>query len=307
MKQRTKILIGILAVSYVILLVVPVSVFAEDTMWNSGLIPCGTKANPNMCTVCDFFKLIQNIINFFLYVSAPLTTLAAIYIGFLFMFSGGSPQKVTEAKGKLWMVIIGLFWILGSWLVINTVLNMVASKSAFPWKPWSEINCEVSDSQSSQTTQPAPPHLPTIIPDTLSEQQVRNKLSQGEISINKPPCPTGVCYQNVSGGCTSVEGLKSTTVDAVIQLRKDCNSNLLITAGSECGHTAGTVSHGSGNKVDFQLNTALNNCIEGSGSDFNKWTPRTEKDGTITQQWRRVSDGAIFAKEGDHWDATFVR
>ena len=126
-----------LIVFFLLLLVAPVSAQA------AGLVPCGTTANPKMCTVCDFFVLIQNIINFLLYAFASLATLAVIYIAFLFMFSGGSPQKITDAKGKLWLVVIGIFWVLGSWLVLNTILNLVIDKSVFPW-PWNQVNCTVS-------------------------------------------------------------------------------------------------------------------------------------------------------------------
>jgi len=120
----------------------------------AGLVPCGQgpnmiidstgKAIPNpafkACTVCDFFVLIQNIINFILLVFASLATLMAIYIAFLFMFSGGSPAKITNAKSKLWLLVIGIFWVLGSWLVLNTILNFMVDKSVFPW-PWNKINC----------------------------------------------------------------------------------------------------------------------------------------------------------------------
>lgn len=107
-----------------------------------GIVPCGTSYANHACTVCDFFVLIQNIINFFLFVFAPLATLMAIYIAFLFMFSGGSPAKVTDAKGKLWILVWGIFWVLGSWLVLNTILNFMVNKSVFPW-PWNQINCIV--------------------------------------------------------------------------------------------------------------------------------------------------------------------
>jgi hypothetical protein len=69
MKHRTKILALIGLVVIIVFTAVPI-LAADDVRGSSGsggLIPCGTKANPNMCTVCDFFKLIQNIINFFLY------------------------------------------------------------------------------------------------------------------------------------------------------------------------------------------------------------------------------------------------
>jgi len=70
----------------------------------------------------------------------PLTTIAAVYIAFLFMTSGGSSSKITDAKGKLWLVLLGIFWVLGSWLVLNTILNIVANPGAFPW-PWNQIRC----------------------------------------------------------------------------------------------------------------------------------------------------------------------
>jgi len=113
----------------------------------AGLVPCGGPTE-KMCTVCDFFVLIQNIINFLLYAFASLATLMAIYIAFLFMFSGGSPAKITDAKNKLWLLIIGIFWVLGSWLVLNTILNFAVNKSVFPW-PWNQINCEISQPSSA--------------------------------------------------------------------------------------------------------------------------------------------------------------
>ncbi len=109
----------------------------------AGLIPCGTTANPTMCTVCDFFILVQNIINLILLICSSLVTLAVVYIAFLFMFSGGSPQRITDAKSKLRLLVWGVFWVFGSWLVLNTILNFIVDKSVFPW-PWNKIDCEVS-------------------------------------------------------------------------------------------------------------------------------------------------------------------
>ena len=153
----------------------------------AGLVPCGTTANPRMCTVCDFFKLIQNIINFFLFVSVPLVTLAAIYIAFLFMFSGGSPKRIEDAKSKLWLVVWGIFWIFGSWLVLNTVLNIVAKQSVFPW-PWNQINCSVS---APSTETPTPGYKSTMLPDT---QAALSRLD------NNPPLPAAEFGGGATGG-----------------------------------------------------------------------------------------------------------
>ena len=119
----------------------------------AGLVPCGQgsptilqdgKAAPNpafkACTFCDFFVLIQNIINFLLYVFLPLATLRLVYIAFLFLFSGGSPANIEKAKRGLWHTVIGIAVVLGSWLVINTIINFVANPAVFPM-PWYQINC----------------------------------------------------------------------------------------------------------------------------------------------------------------------
>ena len=105
-----------------------------------GIVPCGTSYAKAPCTVCHFFKLIQNIINFLLLTSTSLITLMAIYIGFLFLFSGGNPKNITDAKSKLWLLIWGIVWVLASWLVLNTIITVFADPKVFPW-PWYQISC----------------------------------------------------------------------------------------------------------------------------------------------------------------------
>ncbi|MDO8443449.1 MAG: lytic transglycosylase domain-containing protein [Candidatus Azambacteria bacterium] len=124
----------------------------------AAIVPCGlgpaADAGFKACTVCDFFVLLQNIINFFLYLMIPLVTLAAVYIAFIFMTSGGSSSKITDAKGKAWLVLLGIFWVLGSWLVLNTILNIVAKPGVFPW-PWNQINCQASQPAANTTGSPS--------------------------------------------------------------------------------------------------------------------------------------------------------
>jgi len=268
-----------------------------------------------MCTVCDFFVLIQNIINFLLYAFASLATLAVIYIAFLFMFSGGSPAKITDAKGKLLLVVIGIFWVLGSWLVLNTILNLVIDKSVFPW-PWNQVNCTVSKPTIPYSASKVSGGIGTGNSDDsifgggssggggatrsfeLNEQQARSKLQQAGILINKSACPSGASYQNVSGGCTSLDGVKTSTIEEAIQLKNECNCALVITGGTELGHAQGTISHASGNKLDFGLNSTLNQYIQ---SNFTPIGVRS--DGAIQY---RATDGTLYAREGDHWDVTVI-
>lgn len=323
---NTKLIFAVILLFSIFLFSIPVSA--------AGLVPCGQGpptitqdgvAVPNPafipCTVCHFFVLIQNIINdFIIPVSASLATLAAIYIAFLFMFSGGSPAKITDAKGKLWLVIIGIFWVLGSWLVLNTILNFIVDQSAFPWA-WNKINCEVSQSSSAlggasvsggggasesggDAFEPGGGAFGGVGASggwepTLSEQEARNDLQQAGITVNKGACPSGVPYQNVAGGCTSLDGVKTSAIEETIQLKKDCNCAIEITGGTELGYAEGTTSHASGNKLDLKPNSALDQYIQ---SNFTYIGLRSDG----AKQYR-APDGTIMAKEGDHWDATFIK
>ena len=262
-----------------------------------GIVPCGTSYANHACTVCDFFVLTQNIINFLLYAFASLTTLAAIYIAFLFMISGGSSSKITDAKDKLWSVLKGIFWILGSWLVLNTILNFAVNKSVFPW-PWNQINCAVSQqSSSSSTSGGGGAGASGTLPGAgLSEQEARNDLQQAGITVNKGACPSGASYQNVSGGCTSLEGVRASSIEGAKQLKKDCNCTVIVTGGTEQGHsTVGTKTHGDGYKLDFARNNTLDSYI------INNYTYTGIRSGDGAKLYKSPS-GAIFAKESDHWD-----
>ena len=264
----------------------------------NGIVPCGTRYADHACTVCDFFVLIQNIINFLLYVFAPLATLMAVYVAFLFMFSGGSPQKITDAKSKLWLLVIGIFWVLGSWLVLNTILNFVVDKSVFPW-PWNQINCQASQPSSAPGGAGAAGGAGasgTLPGAGLSEQEARNDLQQAGITVNKGACPSGASYQNVSGGCTSLEGVRASSIEGAKQLKKDCNCTVIVTGGTEQGHsTVGAKTHGDGYKLDFARNNTLDSYI------INNYTYTGIRSGDGAKLYKSPS-GAIFAKESDHWD-----
>jgi len=321
-----------------------ISAASAASILPSGLVPCGrceqfktdtdseghsvttcvkpsvgaTSDQANPCTVCDFFVLLKNIINLILLIFASLATLAVIYIAFLFMFSGGSPAKITDAKGKLLLVVIGIFWVLGSWLVLNTILNLVIDKSVFPW-PWNQVNCTVSKPTIPYSASKVSGGIGTGNSDdsifgggssggggarrgweglTLSEQEARKQLQQAGITINKNSCPMGTSYQNVSGGCTSLNGVKTSTIEKAIQLKNECNCAIEITGGTELGHAQGETSHASGNKLDFGLNSTLNQYIQ---SNFTPIGVRS--DGAIQY---RAPDGTLYAREGDHWDVTVI-
>jgi len=80
-------------------------------------------------TACDFdalLALINNIINFLLFVIAPpLVGLIICWAGFLLMFSGANEHNRTQAKHIFLNVIFGYIIALAAWVVIKTILTVL--------------------------------------------------------------------------------------------------------------------------------------------------------------------------------------
>ena len=166
--QNLKLLLILFIVTFAIVFPVQAQIIG-DWSFKNGIVPCGIgsnmvigsdgKAIPNPafvpCTVCHFYKLLQNIINFLLFTSSALIVLMTTYIAFLFLLSGGSPKKIEDAKNKLWLLLWGIVWVLGSWLVLNTVINfitVIGKPGDFP-TPWNQISCEISQSSSETNSE----------------------------------------------------------------------------------------------------------------------------------------------------------
>jgi len=112
----------------------------------AGLVPCNGIDKP--CTLCDFFVLIQNVINFILFdIVPPLAILIIAIGGFLFVFSyvnpiEGGANMIARAKKLFVSLVIGLLLIYGAWLIINTFFLIIGVES---WtnleQGWFKINC----------------------------------------------------------------------------------------------------------------------------------------------------------------------
>jgi hypothetical protein len=107
---------------FIIIFSIPVLVFA------AGLVPnCNVIVNGEMTKPCNFdslMTLINNVINFVLITLAtPIFALILIYVGWLYLSSGGSSENVTKAKKILKNAVIGYIIALVAWLVVKTILT----------------------------------------------------------------------------------------------------------------------------------------------------------------------------------------
>ncbi len=281
-----------------------------------GFVHCGGPGE-DPCTACDLLSLISNIANFVASKFAPIVgALLFVYGGIMMIVSVGDPGKFAKAKGIFWNTIIGLAIIYGAWLITNSLMQTLAGGSNFSDK-WYEIECSATPPGRGDTggggtlptegggdtgggTTPTEGGGDTgggTTPsgERLTAEDARDQLAANGIPVNKDECPAGVRYQDVSGGCTSVAGIKPEVVDGVTKLRNDCGCSVRITGGTELGHSEGELSHENGYKVDLGRDPQLDNYIM-DNYDY----VGVRKDGA--RMYRDAETGAVYAREGDHWD-----
>ena len=112
---------------FLILVLILINVnFLPILVFSQGLVPCLTSTNPQPCEFKHILELINTIINFILFVIAvPLSAIMFAYAGFLLVFSGGSSEKMSQAKSIFLNVVIGLVIVAAAWLIVHTILNIV--------------------------------------------------------------------------------------------------------------------------------------------------------------------------------------
>ncbi|MEK7144047.1 MAG: hypothetical protein AAB820_01815, partial [Patescibacteria group bacterium] len=124
---------------------------------------------------------------------------------------------------------------------------------------------------------------------SLSEEDARSILDYHNIQT-KSPCPGGQ-----TSNCVNFNGMKEETMAEIVTLSKEVGSqNVFITGGTEAKHKDGVYNHSNGYKFDVRPNSQLDDYIVKNYEFIGK-----RDDGA--DQYKSPG-GAIYAKEGNHWD-----
>lgn len=104
-----------------------------------GLVPCGNQADAtssaNSCDYKAFVQLLKNILDF-MYFAATLVTVGLVaHTGFLYLTAGSKPGQLEAAKKRFATVGIGFVLMLGSWLIIKTLVDLLISDALRQYNP----------------------------------------------------------------------------------------------------------------------------------------------------------------------------
>ncbi len=114
---------------------------------------------------------------------------------------------------------------------------------------------------------------------------------------------TGSCTDRNRKNCTSLQDIRVGTVNGVIDLKKKSGCGVVITGGTEVGHSSGPYSHWNGYKVDVRRTPCVTNYIQSHSA-------RHYQRGDGAWVWRVTSGGRVVIDYADerwanHWDITY--
>ncbi len=101
-----------------------------------GLVPCGGPAEP-ACDFGQFIVLIDRVLTFAINnIALPLVVIFVVYGGFTILIAGGDPGKLQKGKKTIISAIVGLFIVLTSTLLIETVFRVLGGAGSISLLPW---------------------------------------------------------------------------------------------------------------------------------------------------------------------------
>jgi len=111
---------------------IPLGVLAQGEEGDTGrFIPCGfdndgdgiVSGKDEECNFDDLLYLVQNLLNWLVIISFPISVITFSWAGFILMTTAVVDKK-SEAKKMLGKVLLGFIIILSAWLIVRTIVNV---------------------------------------------------------------------------------------------------------------------------------------------------------------------------------------
>lgn len=308
MKQRS--LATILAVFVFTILCIPSVALAANASFLGPIVPaCGGPGQPE-CNVCHLVSLIQNVLNFLVGFGVLAATGLFAYAGILMITAVDDTGKITTAKKIFLDVVVGLVIMLVAWLAIDTIMKaFVVDKSSGQagfvgsLGPWNEVLCPYGFVPANRVV-PEGSTTGTVTTSTTTTSTgggngaaILEQLRNAGVVVSSSSGVVGDCN---ASNCTSLNGMRASTVTQIINIKNACRS-LTVTGGTEPGHSSGTYSHANGYKVD--VSTAADSCLQTAG----RLTRTGRRGGDYGGDIYVDSCGNEYVRESNHWDITVFR
>lgn len=129
------------------------------------------------CNICHIVQLIQNALSFLITISVMIATLMFVYAGFLYLTAGGSPEKIKSATKIFTNVFIGLVFVLGAFLIVDTIMKTFYNENT-SFGPWNEIECPTP--QAPRSVSKPSSNDSSVVSTSESSKSGTDGLREGE-------------------------------------------------------------------------------------------------------------------------------
>lgn len=95
----------------------------------AAFVPCGTSGNDTPCTLCHIVIMGKGIMDWGMQVMAAIGLVVITAMGIMYIVSAGDEGMIKNAKSGIKSSLIGVGVMLGAWLIVNTLLLLVAQET----------------------------------------------------------------------------------------------------------------------------------------------------------------------------------
>ncbi|HEV7449706.1 MAG TPA: pilin [Candidatus Paceibacterota bacterium] len=178
----------------------------------AAIVPCGgsstvgTAAGQSLsCDLCSFGELIQNLINFLLGISVPLSAGLFAWAGILYFSSRGVPAQIERAHKIFKSVVIGFVLAVAAWTIVQVAVTTLFNKSIFLGGSWSRLDCA---EQRIERAKQINKNLNQVLSGSLSPvgAGINGGLGAGTASGGLTNGGTGDLSGTTGGGATGMNG-----------------------------------------------------------------------------------------------------
>lgn len=113
---------------------------ASAQIWDGGSDGYNVQCNESgadPCDLCDAYKVASNLVDFLIDIALGIATLFIAIGAILIMISGANEKRYEMGKKSVTNAVLGLFITLGAWLVVNTLITILAPET----EGWNNITC----------------------------------------------------------------------------------------------------------------------------------------------------------------------
>ncbi len=179
-----------------------------------GLVSCGNSSDPRAataCNLCDIGQLIQNIINFLILLSIPLSAALFAWAGILYFTAGGDHHKIDHAHKIFKAVFVGFVLVVTAYLIVQTLLTAIVNQQNFFVNgSWSSLECADREHNLIVNSQYSPLN-PDGRPRWSSIAQLFPSIITGSLLTNTGGRPVGAEAGNPVNQAIGVANLKNYT------------------------------------------------------------------------------------------------